>query len=325
MEKTFNTELQARTREYMESTGTSQAELARRLGMPGSTNLSRWLSSSYQGDVGKIERSLEDFFRLRSEEKKSEATTMPFLPSDKYVPTSISRSVYASIEYCQLHRCVGVLHGDAGIGKTTAAEKFAMDHPDSTILLTMRPSTASLNGVCKMLAKELQVPVRGNRYDMMEVVRERLSGTDKVIVVDEAQMLNLPAIEELRALADKGNALGVPGNGVVFIGNSIVYDRILGRADAEFAQLFSRARMPNRYKASNLTLDDIRLMFPAEKGEAELQFLLSISKSFYGLRLAKSVYLQALESFHSSSIENLKKVAYKLSPSITKEQGGRTK
>lgn len=325
MEKTFNTELQARTREYLDSTGTSQAELARRLGMSGSTNLSRWLSSSYQGDVGKIERSLEDFFRRRSEEKKAAATTRPYLPSNKYVPTSISQSVYDTIEYCQLHRCVGVVHGDAGIGKTTAAEKFAMDHPDSTIFFTMSPSSASLNGVCKKLAKELQVPTRGNRQDMMDAVRERLSGTDKVIIVDEAQFLNLLAIEELRSLADKGTAPGVPGNGVVFIGNSVVYDRILGRADAEFAQLFSRARMPNRYSASKFTLDDIQLMFPAEKGEAELQFLLSISRSLYGIRLAKNVYLQALESFHSSSIETLRKAAYKLIPSMANEQGGRIK
>ena len=58
MEKIFNTALQARTREYMETTGTSQAELARRLGMTNSSTLSRWLKSAYSGDVEKVERSL---------------------------------------------------------------------------------------------------------------------------------------------------------------------------------------------------------------------------------------------------------------------------
>ena len=59
MEKIFNTALQARTREYMETSSTSQAELARRLGMTNSSTLSRWLKSAYSGDVEKVERSLE--------------------------------------------------------------------------------------------------------------------------------------------------------------------------------------------------------------------------------------------------------------------------
>lgn len=39
--------------------------------------------------------------------------------------------------------------------------------------------------------------------DLMEEVRERIAGTNKVIVVDEAQHLKLPAIEELRSLSDR--------------------------------------------------------------------------------------------------------------------------
>ena len=71
--------------------------------------------------------------------------------------------------------------------------------------------------------------------DMMEEVRTRLAGTNKVVIVDEAQHLKLPAIEELRSLSDPDIVTGTPGNGVCLIGNSEVYDRIRGKAQAEFA------------------------------------------------------------------------------------------
>ena len=61
MEKRYNKELQERTRAYVEA-GTSQAELSRRLGMNNSSSLSRWLNSSYNGDVEKIEKALEEYF-----------------------------------------------------------------------------------------------------------------------------------------------------------------------------------------------------------------------------------------------------------------------
>ena len=53
--------------------------------------------------------------------------------------------------------------------------------------------------------------------------------------MDEAQHLKLPAIEELRSLSDPDIVTGTPGNGVCLIGNSEVFDRIRGKAQAEFA------------------------------------------------------------------------------------------
>ena len=90
MEKIFNTALQARTREYMETTGTSQAELARRLGMTNSSTLSRWLKSAYSGDVEKVERSLEEFFRVQSEADKAAEKAAPYRPASQRMFTKAS-------------------------------------------------------------------------------------------------------------------------------------------------------------------------------------------------------------------------------------------
>lgn len=148
--------------------------------------------------------------------------------------------------------------------------------------------------------------------DLMEEVRERIAGTNKVIVVDEAQHLKLPAIEELRSLSDPDIVTGTPGNGVCLIGNSEVYDRIKGKAQAEFAQMFTRVKMPRHYLASRITVEDIHKLFPALEGEKELEFLLGIARSVYGIRTAQSVYENAIE-LEDTSVAMLKRVAKNMS------------
>ena len=147
--------------------------------------------------------------------------------------------------------------------RSKGAEKFLRENPSSTVYISMTPSTASLNGVCRALAKALKIGGKHNRMDMMEEVRTRLAGTNKVVIVDEAQHLKLPAIEELRSLSDPDIVTGTPGNGVCLIGNSEVFDRIRGKAQAEFAQIFTRVKMPRQYRSSRITKEDVRSLFPA--------------------------------------------------------------
>ena len=224
------------------------------------------------------------------------------------MPTSISEDVCQSIRYCQLHRCVTVLHGDAGVGKTKGAEKFLRENPSSTVYISMTPSTASLNGVCRALAKALKIGGKHNRMDMMEEVRTRLAGTNKVVIVDEAQHLKLPAIEELRSLSDPDIVTGTPGNGVCLIGNSEVYDRIRGKAQAEFAQIFTRVKMPRQYRSSRITKEDVRSLFPAVSDEKELAVLLGVARSVYSIRTAQDIYMKAVE-LNDTSCEGLRRVA----------------
>ena len=265
MEKRYSKELQERTRAYIEA-GTSQAELSRRLGMNNSSSLSRWLNSSYNGDVEKIEKALEEYFRAQEAAEEIADKAAPSRPAGDYVPTSISEDVFQSIRYCQLHRCVTVLHGDAGVGKTKGAEKFLRENPSSTVYISMTPGTASLNGVYRALAKALKIGGKRNRMDMMEEVRARLAGTNKVVIVDEAQHL------------------------------------------AEFAQIFTRVKMPRQYRSSRITKEDVRSLFPAVSDEKELAVLLGVARSVYSIRTAQDIYMKAVE-MNDTSCEGLRRVA----------------
>ncbi len=62
---------------------------------------------------------------------------------------------------------------------------------------------------------------------MWQAIRARLRGTNKVIIVDEAQLLKRAPMDELRGFRpDEDEVNELPGNGVVLIGNSELYERV---------------------------------------------------------------------------------------------------
>ena len=142
-------------------------------------------------------------------------------------------------------------------------------------------------------------------------LRSRLDGTNWVIVIDEAQHLKYAALEEIRSLTDDNPMTGEHGVGVVLIGNSEVYSRLQGRQQAQFAQLFSRIRMQREYTTRKVKEDDVRKLFPVlaeQDARKEMDFLLSVCRSPWGIRGAMNLYTNAA-SANDISYENLYRMA----------------
>lgn len=68
-----------------------------------------------------------------------------------------------------------VLHGDAGVGKSKGAQKFLRDHPTNAVGISITPSTGTLNGSIKLLARALRVPECRNKMDQMMALRSALT------------------------------------------------------------------------------------------------------------------------------------------------------
>lgn len=299
MSKVYDKSLQQKVDALLQSKAISQNQLAQVIGQ-SQTALSQWRRGIYDnGDVAKLEGKLKEYFRTQDARDAVREQAAPYLPETGYVPTTISEDVYKGIQFAQLERGMVVLHGDAGIGKTEGAKKFLRDNPHNTILLTVTPTTGSLNCVIKLLARALGAAELRSRMDTMLGIRSKLAGTNKVIVIDEAQHLKLPALEELRTLTDADSATGTPGNGVALIGNTEVYSRMMGRQQAQFAQLFSRIRMNRSYTTRKVKKEDVRALFPRlaeENRTKELEFLHSIAQGRWGVRGAKTVYSNSVRN-----------------------------
>ncbi len=118
MGKQYNTELQEKLEQYLKEENLSQAKAAPILGISQAA-LSQYRRSMYdKGDIGAVEKRLEEFFRIRKEKTENAQKAEPFKAkaSAGYIPTAISEEAYKLIRYCQLEKCIIVIDGDAGIG-----------------------------------------------------------------------------------------------------------------------------------------------------------------------------------------------------------------
>ena len=299
MSKIYDAELQTKVANYLAESGLSQAKAAPKMGV-SQTALSQWRNSKYDnGNIEELESKLKEFFRLADEQSAVDEKALPFRSQRDYIPTSISEDVYKLIQYCHLEKGLVVIHGDAGIGKTKGAEKYARENPTSTIYIQATPSSGTLSNILKLLARALRIPESRSKLDLMLDIRDKLESSNKVIIIDEAQHLKYAALEEIRTLSDPNLITGQTGTGIVLIGNTEVYDRMVGKQEARFAQQFSRIRMNRYYSTMKVTLDDMKLLFPIfnkKETEKELNFLLGISQSKWGIRGAVNVYNNAVNN-----------------------------
>lgn len=311
----YNTELQARLSQYLKQCGLSQNAAAKQIGI-SETMLSQYRNSRYNGDVPAAERKIEEFLRTRAAIEASEAKNQGYRSSQEYVPTSISEDVYHAIQYCQTERGMMVLHGDAGIGKTKGAMRFVQENPTNAIYIKCTPIGGTLGNILKLLAQALKVPETRNKLDMILAIQDRLHGTDRVIIIDEAQNLNFRALEELRCLSDPDGITGERGTGICLIGNTQVYSRMLGKQEAQFAQLFSRVKLCRQYTTGKITRGDVEALFPALRDDKKaLNLLHNISQSKWGIRGAVSVYNNAVNN-ETVSFDGLHRMALSMGVGI---------
>lgn len=312
MSKEYNVELQQKLEQYLEAEGLSQAKAAPILGLSTAV-LSQYRRSVYdKGDIEEVEKKLEEFFRIKEEQGQNIRKAEPFRATlQGYIPTSISEAAYKMIRYCQLEKGIVVIDGDAGIGKTKAAAKFLQDNPTTTIYLKASPSTSTLRSLMKMIARALKLPETLRTDELSVSIQEKLKQTDKIIIIDEAQNIKFSALEEISRWTDEDMFTGRPGVGIVLIGNVEVYNKMLGRQEAIFAQQFNRTRLHGRYRTTDIEKEDVIKLFPVlkERGmNKEINYLHSISRSKWGIRGMVNVFRNAVND-EDVSLEGLERVA----------------
>lgn len=291
-----------RLENYMKESGISQARIAPLMGV-SMTALSQYRNGKYKGDVKAVEAKIDEYLNTVEAQQEIKEKTQEYKGSEDYIPISISEDIYKMIKYAQLNGGIAIAHGDAGIGKTKAAQKFVRENPTQAIYLEMSPVAGTLTNMLRMLARALKLPQSSNKFELVMDIRDKLEGTNKVIIIDEAQHLKLSALEQIRTLADPNSITGTKGVGIVLIGNTEVYSKMKGKQEAQFAQLFSRIKMSRYYSTFNVTDNDVGLLFPTltKKGMTkELNFLVGVCKSKWGIRGAVNVYENSINNEDTS-------------------------
>ncbi len=279
--------------EYKKKTGKTQSEIAKALGV-SDPQLSQFMSGTYTAPhkiVPKIQQLVNIIL------KKEVAPKEP-----GFKPTSVSKAVINLITYCHIQGKIGVVYGDAGIGKTMAVKEYKRKNSNA-IVITISPCYSNITGVNELIAEELKIKERISRRVYSEAV-DKLRGSNKVLIVDEAQHLTTRVINHLRCLSDES------GIGIAFIGNEEIYLKMKGSGQASYAQLYSRIASNKHVLTSNISKKDIELVFEdSELEDDAIELLFKISRTNYGLRGAVNVFVNTAAVLEEVTANNLARMA----------------
>lgn len=210
-------------KKYMKSTGTSQSAVATACGVSDAT-LSYWLRGKYPGNNEDVASSVRDYLETAK-------NRLAVGVKNELVATTIYSAVQEFCTVVNAHCIMGVLTGDAGVGKTTALKSYAKDHPSVILIEADHGYTA--NALFKDLCRRLKITPQGSLHDKLEQVVDELRDTGRLVIIDEAEHFNYRTLELIRRVFDKA------GVGIALVGMPRLIEKLRGES-MYYAQIYSR-------------------------------------------------------------------------------------
>ncbi|MGA7438613.1 MAG: AAA family ATPase [Luteibacter sp.] len=219
----------------------SQATLAKEVGI-SATTLNQWLNGKYLGDNEGIEVKLRIWIDADAQRRES-SSQMPEAPS--FVATPTAMRVLGALSYAKIASDIAVIYGGAGLGKSSACKQFREQMPNVWIA-TMAPSTAGVVTALEQICDDLGLTPGGGARRMSRAIAKRVRDTRGLLIIDEAQHLSVPALDEIRSIHDATEI------GVALVGNDGVFARMAGGRNAQqLDRLYSRVGKKLRLTASS--------------------------------------------------------------------------
>lgn len=223
----------ARIAEYIEDNKLTHAQMAERLKLTSPTRLTKYLNlykpdNRAEADSPQVESACKHF--LRYEDRTAILARSLF-------ENSVSTSVCSVLRHTRRTGDISLLHGPAGIGKSCGAICFRKENADTAIITATywRQGPSDMEALLfDGIQDDPAVIARPWPHNIKKLVwmEEIFRGTERMIIIDNAQRLHLSAFKLLFDFHD------VTGCSIGLIGNPEVMD-IVRPND----QLFSRIGM----------------------------------------------------------------------------------
>lgn len=214
-------------KDVMDTHGYSQGQVARAIGRSSAT-MNQYLQGKYNGDIADMEERISNFIR-RVREKQNALRI-----DERFVSTPTARKGLEVLAYAHQECEICVLYGAAGLGKTITLKEYAR-RDDAAIFIEADPGYTART-LLEELCGRLRLSKNGNIHTLIDLCVEKLKGTGRLLIIDEAELLPYRALEVIRRLHDKA------GIGVVMAGMPRLITNLKGKR-GEFAQLYSRVAL----------------------------------------------------------------------------------
>lgn len=264
---------------HIAETGITQKQLARKLDV-SDTVLSLFLANSYTGDNKKIVEKAKQYLHIGAVRKA-------LTPTPDYCESLLNtQRITECLQMAHASNEILLLYGPAGCGKTTALKHYA-ENNNGVTYIEADATTGTPRAILLTLLESIGGQPIGSTTQVMKSILNTLRGTNRLIIIDEAQHLTERSFDTIRAINDK---IGI---GLVYSGNPSILKQMYGRKEQEFDQLYSRiglhCELANKY-----SLDDIRNIFSGlDVSEECIKYLKKAAQKKGGLRLMIKQYKNA--------------------------------
>ncbi len=202
----------------------SQSAVARGIGV-SPASVSQFLAGKYTGDNQRLAVRIQSWLQKQHERQ---SYTEIF---ETTLDTTAVRRILQTARICHIQREIGVATGPAGAGKTRGVKLYAEKNPD-VIFIEVMPYY-SAHYVMRDIHRMLGFNGQGAIIDLANQVIDKLKGSGRLLIIDEAEYLPSRALDLVRRLHDKA------GIGILLVGMPQLISNLKGNQD-QFRQLYSR-------------------------------------------------------------------------------------
>ncbi|MBL1212443.1 MAG: AAA family ATPase [Ignavibacteriae bacterium] len=232
---------------FFEKSDLTWKEISRRIGFSSSI-ISQWRNNKYPGNNNEIAKAVERFLTIENRKLNSQKKELDF------VKIGNTNKVFHVLRTAHTDGILAAIIGDTGTGKTTSIKEYAKNNDVIYI-----ESNRTFKFPVEYLRKIHQHPKinkdgRGTMNALFSDIVDTITGKNIVIVIDQADYLNLSAIDIFRTLNDAS------GVGVVFVGLPSFSATLRGN-EAEVRQV--RDRIKVKLELRPYTIDDAKLILNA--------------------------------------------------------------
>lgn len=224
--------------------------LAQRSGMPEGT-LASVLSGKYAASPS------SKLKQIQQATKRADERELRGINERVVVETTVFKLAESMFKTAQVEGELTMVCGNAGIGKTTAAEEFVANNPDA-IYIRALPEMKASTLLHKLVHISDAAPYSHTKDAKLDAIIEAFSKRDCVLLIDEAENMEDECFEDLRVLRD------VAKIGVCLIGESALSQRI--KRKNRFNKLESRLG-PNTGIVSQISRADSDKIVKAHFGD----------------------------------------------------------
>ncbi|MNQ75763.1 hypothetical protein D3C85_905680 [compost metagenome] len=194
----------------------TQVQVAKQAGMSEAV-LSALMAGTYKGNVERNLAKLGKWLKTREDRVKTKELVRG--PKGEWLPLPTAVLIQNVLKMAQAVQAWGLVYKGAGIGKTTTARHYQSENSNVWIF-TADPFRNNEMAVLQGLCDQLKITTKGmTRARMSQAISQRISGTDGLLIIDEAQYLSDRILNGIRVLTDDRI-------GVVLLGNDVVRTRM---------------------------------------------------------------------------------------------------